>query len=112
MFGCTYSLNRCPTFAVKKKTPYEVWYKKKPSVGHLKVWRCFVYVYIQKNKRAKLGLHMEKCIFIGYPDDYKGWKFYNPQTDKVIICECADFDEKYTYEKQFLTPKKSIDFEP
>ena len=39
---------------------------------------------------------MEKCIFIGYPDGYKSWKFYNPEIDKVIICERADFDERYT----------------
>ena len=41
---------------------------------------------------------MEKCIFIGYPEGYKGWKFYNPVTKKVIISERADFDERYTYE--------------
>ena len=64
------------------------------------------------DKRAKLGSHMERCIFIGCPDGYKGWKFYNPETDKVIICELADFDERYTYKGQVLTPKESIDPEP
>ena len=38
---------------------------------------------------------MEKCIFIGYPQGYKGWKFYNPLTKKVVISERADFDELY-----------------
>jgi hypothetical protein len=38
---------------------------------------------------------MEKCIFIGYPDGYKGWKFYNPTTKKAVIAERADFDERY-----------------
>ena len=37
--------------------------------------------------------HMEKCIFIGYPPNYKGWKFYNPVTKKSVISECAQFDE-------------------
>ena len=55
---------------------------------------------------------MEKCIFIEYSDGYKGWKFYNPETNKVIICEYADFDEKYTYKGQLLTPKESINPEP
>jgi hypothetical protein len=40
---------------------------------------------------------MEKCIFIGYPESYKGWKFYNPETKKVIISERADFEERYSY---------------
>ena len=35
-------------------------------------------------------------MFIGYPDGYKGWKFYNPTTKCTIISECADFDERNT----------------
>ena len=44
------------------------------------------YVLIQKDKRplGSLGSHMNKCIFIGYPQGYKAWKFYNPDTKKVI----------------------------
>ena len=34
---------------------------------------------------------MEKCIFIGYPQGYKGWKFYNPTMKKVVISERADY---------------------
>ena len=52
-------------------------------------------MHIQKDKRAGLGSHMEKCVFIGYPQGYKGWKFYNPTTKKVVISERADFDERY-----------------
>ena len=87
--------NRCPTDAVKKATPYELWHGRKPDVSHLRVWGCTAYVHIQKDKRAGLGSHMEKCVFIGYPQGYKGWKFYNPTTKKTVIAERADFDERY-----------------
>jgi len=80
--------NRCPTDAVK-------WTGTKPDVSHLRVWGCTAYVHIQKDKRDGLGWHMEKCAFIGYPQGYKGWKFYNPTTKKVVISERADFDERY-----------------
>ena len=66
-------LNRCPTSAIQGATPYELWNKKKPNVGHLRVWGCIVCVHIQRDKRLKLNPHMEKCIFIGYPEGYKGW---------------------------------------
>ena len=72
-------------------------FRSKPNIGHFRVWGCLAYVHIQKDKQAKLGPHMEKCIFIGYPDGYKGWKFYSPKTKKVIISERADFDERYTF---------------
>ena len=75
--------NRCPTAAVTKKTPFELWHGKKPDVSHLRIWGCTAYVHVQKDKRAALGSHMEKCIFIGYPEGYKGWKFYNPITNSA-----------------------------
>jgi len=89
--------NCCPTAAVSGTTPYHLWHKRKPNIGHFRVWGCLAYVHIQKDKREKLGSHMEKCIFIGYPDGYKGWKFYNPRSKRVIISERADFDERYTF---------------
>jgi len=32
-------------------------------------------------------------MFMGYPSSYKGWKFYNPTTQKYLISEHAEFDE-------------------
>jgi hypothetical protein len=79
--------NRLPTAALPHMTPYEAWYKRKPDVSYLRVWGCTAYVFVQKDKQKSLAPHMEKCIFLGYPDGYKGWKFYNPTTKKVIISE-------------------------
>jgi len=36
---------------------------------------------------------MEKCMFIGYPNRYKGWKVSIPSTQHTIISERAEFDE-------------------
>ena len=73
-----------------------MWEGSKPDLSHLRVWGCTAYVHVQKDKRSSsLGSHMEKCVFIGYPTGYKGWKFYNPTTKKVIISERAEFDERF-----------------
>jgi hypothetical protein len=54
--------------------------------------RCTAYVHIQKDKRQGLGSHMEKCVFIGYPQGYKGWKFYNPTTKKTVtVASCSTY---------------------
>ena len=87
--------NRCPSAALNGKTPYEMWFKQKPDVSHLRVWGCLAYVHIQKDKRKGFSPHMEKGIFIGYPVGYKGWKFYIPSTKRTVISERADFDERY-----------------
>ena len=38
---------------------------------------------------------MRKCLFVGYPSDYKGWDFYNPTTKQFFVSERAEFDERY-----------------
>jgi len=86
--------NRCGTSTIKNGTPYQEAYGHKPDISHLRIWGCTAYVHVQKDKRRSLGPHMEKCVFIGYPAGYKGWKFYNPTTKKTIICERAEFDER------------------
>jgi len=44
--------------------------------------------------QRSLQPHMEKCIFMGYPSGYNGWKFYNPTTQKYLISERAEFNER------------------
>ena len=51
------------------------------------------YLHVQKDKCAVLHPHYDKCVFIGYPDGYKGWKFYNLTIKCTIISEHADFNE-------------------
>ena len=45
-----YIRNRCPTKAVKDKTPYEALTGEKPSVGHLRVFGCAAYRHIPKDE--------------------------------------------------------------
>ena len=68
----------------------------KPDVSHFQVWGSTAYVHIQKDKRNAFKPHYEKCVFIGYSDGYKGWKFYNPTNKHTIISERADFNERHT----------------
>ena len=74
---------------------------KTPGSSVNLMFHIFVYgdalhmsVFIQKDKRRSLQSHMEKCVFLGYPSGYKGWLFYNPNTQKYIISERAEFDER------------------
>jgi hypothetical protein len=57
------------TTLLQGATPHEAFCGSKPDLAHLRVWGCTAYVLIQKDKQplGSLGVHMEKCIFIGYP---------------------------------------------
>jgi hypothetical protein len=49
-----YILNRVPCKAVDGKTPFEVWYGRKPVVHHLKTFGCIVYMKNMKPNLKKL----------------------------------------------------------
>src|SRR5882757_901607 len=88
--------NCLPTASIAEATtPYALWHGKKPDVLHFRVWGCTAYVHVQKDQRKGLGAHMQKCVFIGYPVGYKGWKFWDTSSKRCLISERADFDERY-----------------
>ncbi|MCO5587852.1 hypothetical protein L7F22_041804 [Adiantum nelumboides] len=77
-------MNRCPTCALKPITPYESWYDKKPSVSYLRVFGCLAYAHIPQQLRGKLDDKAVKCIFVGYSSGSKGYRLYNPATNKIF----------------------------
>ena len=38
---------------------------------------------------------MVPCIFIGYLDDFCGWKFWDPVAKRSFVQECSELDEQY-----------------
>ena len=74
-----YTLNRVPS----KKTPYEIWSGKKPHMSYMKIWGCEVYV--KRQISTKLEPKSDKCLFVGYPKETRGYYFYNPSEGKVFV---------------------------
>lgn len=104
-----YILNRSPTKAVRNKTPYEAWYKKKPDVSHLKVFGCVAYSLITSGNRDKFEKKGEKFIFVGYSDDSKGFRLLNPKNNQLVVSRDVIFDElaewKWEEEPAGYSPK-------
>jgi hypothetical protein len=48
---------------------------------------------VQKEQCCGYQSHTQKCIFIGYLPEFKGWLFYNPEAKKTIVSNAAVFDE-------------------
>ncbi|MCO5609397.1 hypothetical protein L7F22_063623 [Adiantum nelumboides] len=86
-------LNRCPTRALKTITPYESWYDRKPSVSYLRVFGCLAYAHISQQLRGKLDDKAVKCIFVGYSSGSKGYRLYNPATNKIFESRDVIFAE-------------------
>jgi hypothetical protein len=99
-----YLVNRSPSSALEDKNPHDVWYRKKPSLQHLRVFGCDAYVYVPKENRSKLDKMAEKCIFIGYKYGVKGYRLWNPETKKNIYNRDVFFREVKDVSKQEFLP--------
>ncbi|XP_059436317.1 uncharacterized protein LOC132169274 [Corylus avellana] len=84
----------CPTKCVKNMTHQEAWSGYKPSVAHLRIFWCVAYAQVPEAKRRKLDARGEKCIFIGYSEESKAYKLYNPLTNKVVVSRDVIFSEE------------------
>ena len=73
--NAVYVRNRCPTRAVKGKTPYEMWTGRKPSIERLRVFGCLAYVHIDDAARrtGKLDGRGFPCVFLGYSTEAKAY---------------------------------------
>jgi hypothetical protein len=75
-------------------TPQEAWSGYKPSVAHLRIFGCLAYSQVPESKRKKLDDRGEKCIFLGYSEESKAYKLYNPLTKKSVVSRDVIFDEE------------------
>uniref|UniRef100_A0A251VEZ8 Putative zinc finger, CCHC-type n=1 Tax=Helianthus annuus TaxID=4232 RepID=A0A251VEZ8_HELAN len=89
----TYILNRTVTKTRPNVTPCEAWNGRKPNVEHFKIFGSIAYAHIPKQQWNKLDDKVEKMIFVGYSENSKGYKLYNPLNNKITISRDVTFDE-------------------
>ena len=89
------------------KTPYEIWTGCKPALSHLRVWGCPTYV--KRLVTDKLGPRSDKCTFIWYPKETKGYFFYHADEQKVFVNLKATFLEKNFIGEETITSKVELD---
>jgi hypothetical protein len=92
-----YIMNRTPTAVVHGMTPKEKFTGKKPDVSHFRMFGCIAYVHVPNEKRSKLDPKAEKCIFIGYSLEQKGYKCFNLSIRKLQVSRNVVFDEMVSW---------------
>ncbi|GFV23395.1 retrovirus-related Pol polyprotein from transposon TNT 1-94 [Trichonephila clavipes] len=76
-----------------KKTPFELYGGKRPSVSHLKRFGCLVFVGVPKQLRRKLDMRTKLGIMLGYALSTKGYRIWLIEENKVIETINVRFDE-------------------
>lgn len=91
---CTavYLINRLPSSVLQYRTPYELIFHKPPAYSFLKTFGCACFPNIRPYNSNKLQFKSEQCTFVGYSNQYKGYKCLS-STGKVYFSRDVLFDE-------------------
>lgn len=103
-----YVLNRSGPTGVDEKTPYELWFGKRPRVDHLRVFGSEVYTHIPKQLRRKWDKKATPGIFVGYCDATKGYRVWNPSTHKVDVSRDIVFKESMSRSSTFNVAENDV----
>src|SRR5438045_2332499 len=96
--------NRIPSASIGNRTPYELWYGRKPSLDHLRIFGCTAWVHVPKDSgRQKLDDKSKRMCFVGYISDKGIYKVYDPTNGRFSTARDIIFDEE-----KFFTQSKLL----
>ncbi len=82
------------------KTPYHLWMKKTPDLAHLRIFGSDCFYTVPKHKTKKLDPRCRRAIFMGYSTQSKGYKLWDPESQKMIVSRDVTFREGVTPEPE------------
>lgn len=74
-----------------KEQPHYSWYGVHTSIHHLCVWGCEIYP--QSHNPPKLSDRVQQGYFMGYTNRQAVIKWWDLNTDKILLCTGAKFNE-------------------
>ncbi len=85
--------NRLYTKAVLNMTPYEAFFGKKPTYGHLKVFGCEAWAHIPAELRTKFDIKSTRCLMLGYNAVRRCYKLMEISSGKILFSRDVVFNE-------------------
>jgi hypothetical protein len=100
-------LNMTPS-TTNQRTPYELWHNRKPTVIHLRVFGCKAFVHVPEERRDKLDPRATICMYLGLPDQKRGFRLMNVNTGNIVYSRDVTFDESVFPTLTFLANMPDI----
>lgn len=95
-----YLMNRVPNKNTGNTTPFELYFKRKPRLSHVRVFGSLAIVKQQEKKRSgyqrKLEARGKKGILVGFDRDFT-YRVYDPVNNTVVVTRDVDIDESLSY---------------
>ncbi|GJV48730.1 zinc finger, CCHC-type containing protein [Tanacetum coccineum] len=106
--GISERKNRVPNKR-NKITPYELWTKRKPNLNYLRVWGCRTVVRLPNLKLKTVGGRGIECIFVGYVEHSKAFRFVIEPNELVLINSIIESRDAIFDENRFSSiPRPSL----
>lgn len=94
-----YLQNRIITSATNK-TPYELWYGKRPQIKNLGIFGSKCYVQIPKEKQTKLENVSKEMILLGFDENNSNiYRCYNPEEKTITISRNVKFIKQSKFQE-------------
>lgn len=91
MRHAVYVLNRLPTRALTRVTPYEALTNDKLDVSHIRVFGYLSYMGVPNQGMKKLDDRSVLVINLGRGPGTKGYKLFNPEDNKIYVSKDVIF---------------------
>jgi transposase InsO family protein len=109
--AANYTCNRRLTSVSQSKTPHELYYGRRPTISHMRIWGCDATVFIENRVQGKkFDERSWKGTFVGYSRKSTLYRVYNPNTNKIIESRNVDFHEDLAKFKNAGNLQPKIDF--
>ncbi|CAI7833351.1 unnamed protein product [Closterium sp. NIES-53] len=90
-----HQINLQPRVSLPETTPTLRWTGKVGKASALRVWGSRAFV--RDTTADKLSSRAVPCVFLGFPPDAPGWRFYHPTSHRVLSSQDVTFDESVSY---------------
>lgn len=112
MLTACYLLNWIPNER-NKITPYELWFKKRPNMNYIRVCSCRTIIRLLEPQRKTVGEKGIECIFVGYVEHSKAYRFYVLEpNDSIAIHTVIESRDALFDETRFSSITRSNDIVP
>jgi hypothetical protein len=81
----TYLLNRLPTKTISASCPHYALFGTPPTYEHLCAFGCECYPNMSATVPHKLAPRSTRCIFLGYSEHHKGYRYLDLSTNRLMI---------------------------
>lgn len=86
-------INKLPVAMLQNCSPFELLFHQKPIYTYRRTFSCLAYVSTQSHSWHNFDSRSIPCFFRGYPIGIKGYKLFDPPTNKTIVSRHVIFYE-------------------